>query len=476
MDRVDGIMALVALLVSLLVTWWLVKKSGQLGLDRDRDLHRKFERAPVSRLGGLALVVSYGVIFAILGVWRPETWGGWWTVVLTCVGYFALGLIDDLHPIGAKRKLIGQVVLAIAAYALGLRIEIITSPAGDASWSLGGASLAVTVVWLVAIPNIINLIDGMDGLATGLGIFVVSTLSVVLFASHQDVAALFCLAMAAALLGFLLFNFPPAKIYLGDGGAYFVGAFIATHSMMGSQKGSVAAMFFVVLIALGLPILDTAVAILRRGFIGLPVFHADAHHVHHYLQRSGASKRRVLVILYGCCLVFCGIGLTIFWSQGVILPSVFMAVFLAMVIGANRLALFEQLAKVRAKGYQVLKRRHAIRRAHASANYLMHELEHCETLDEFSRIFESAAARLGFVTERERFLADHSENGDQTDQTDQTEEAFLPVEIANPGNPRLRLYVPSETRGHQNWRLVGHCLYPPFAAAQHRFGKERNRF
>lgn len=465
-----GAIALTGLLVSLLVTWTLVTRTGRLGLDDVRDAHRKFHHAPVSRLGGLGVVLAYGIVFLVLGWLYPdEIWSDWWPVALTSLGFFALGFIDDLYPLGAKRKLLGQMALAIAAYCIGLRIVMITTPAGDASWSLGGASLLITVLWLIAIPNIINLIDGMDGLATGLGVFVSATLGAVLFASGQQVAGLLCLGMMAALLGFLIFNFPPAKIYLGDGGAYFLGAFIATHSMNASQKGSVAAMFFVVLIALGLPILDTTVAILRRGFIGLPLFHADANHVHHYLQRTGISKRRTLVVLYTCCVAFCLIGLTIFWSQGIVLPTILMASFLGVVIVAKRLELFEQWAKLRAKGYQVLKRRHQIRRAHAISNYLMHELKHCETNEEFGQLFDLAASRLGFVSDQ------YSSGSERQRVEREMSEAYVSIKIDNPGNPMLRLFVPAASRDGLNWRLMAECLYPPFVAAQHHFNGNGGR-
>lgn len=454
------VIALIGVSFSCSLTWVLVRRSGRLGLDNGRDAHRKFEKAPVSRLGGLSLGATFALVFLMLAL-APvgaSVWRDWLPVLLVCLGFLLLGLIDDLFPLGAKRKLLGQVLLALLGYAVGLRIDVITSPAGDVSWSLGGASLLVTVMWIVAIPNIINLIDGMDGLAPGLAFFVSATLCAVLFVAGQTFAAILCLGMAAALLGFLVFNFPPARIYLGDGGAYFIGAYIATVSMQVSQKGSVTAMFFVVLIALGLPILDTSVAILRRGFVGMPLFHADAHHVHHYLQRTGFSKRRALLVLYACCLAFCGIGLTIFWTQGIVLPTLLMAAFLGFILVAKRMEIFTQWSKLRSKGFRVLRRRRQIRRAHAMATYLMHELEHCRSKEEFDQLFDMAIARLGFVPSAVTL--------------DSCSDGPFKLDISNPGNPQLCLFVPRSGSEEGIWRLMGNCLYAPFVEACYRFPTE----
>ena len=432
------------------------------GVDGQRDAHRKFNHQNVSRLGGLCLVCGYLSGFVLFTLVAPEAAGDeWLAVIVVTSGFFLLGFIDDIRPIGARLKLAGQFAIAIGAFELGIRIDGFTSLDGETKALLGAATLPISVLWLVAIPNLINLIDGMDGLATGVGIFVCSMLALMAISGGQVLAAVTCLALVGALLGFLLFNFPPAKVYLGDGGAYFLGSFIATHSMMTSQKGSVMAVFLVTLIALGLPIIDTAYAIARRAIRGLPLSHADAHHVHHRLQRRGFSKRRSLFILYGICIVFCLTGLAIFWNQGVMIPIAAAVFFFIAIFGAKHLEFVQQWSGLRAQTIRALKRRRDIKRAHRTAAYLMDEMEHCDSSEEFFRLFSESASRLGF-------LPDASSASQREDA--ESEDKLFKVKTLTPGNPGLHLYVPERLRYEHNWVITAECLYAPFVKAHSRFG------
>jgi UDP-GlcNAc:undecaprenyl-phosphate GlcNAc-1-phosphate transferase len=167
-------------------------------------------------------------------------------------------------------------------------------------------------LWLVGTTNLINLVDGVDGLAGGICLMLMSLLAYECNSTTQLMAA----GMAGALIGFLRFNFPPARIYLGDGGAYFLGFQIGLFSLISSQKGTIAAALVAPMFVLGLPILDMALAITRRGLRGLPVFRADRNHLHHHLLEMGFSRRKVVLSIYAVTLIFMVMGFVAFWSNG----------------------------------------------------------------------------------------------------------------------------------------------------------------
>jgi len=156
------------------------------------------------------------------------------------------------------------------------------------------------VVWLVGITNLVNLMDGVDGLAAGISFMLMILL---VYVGHQNgTFALLAAGMSGALLGFLKFNFPPARIYLGDGGAYFIGFQVAMFSLAGSQKGAILAALIAPLFVLAFPIADTAITVLRRGLRGLPVFRPDRGHIHHRLLDLGLSHVQTVLLIYGLCV------------------------------------------------------------------------------------------------------------------------------------------------------------------------------
>ena len=201
---------------------------------------------------------------------------------------------------------------------------------------LGWWSPVVTVMWLIAIPNIINLIDGMDGLATGFGLFLCLTLAFVgHFGAMPDVVMI-STVMAGALAGFLLFNFPPAKIFLGDGGAYLIGFFIASVSLTTSQKGYILGALLVMVIALGVPILDTLFAIIRRLLRHQSPMHPDRGHLHHRLIDMGLTQKQAVAVLYSVSAVLglCAVVLATTGAARIILLAIALgsAVFVGLSI------------------------------------------------------------------------------------------------------------------------------------------------
>jgi UDP-GlcNAc:undecaprenyl-phosphate GlcNAc-1-phosphate transferase len=312
---------------------------------------------------------------------------------------------------------------------------------------LGGWSLPVTVLWLISVPNIVNLIDGFDGLAGGLGLCMAVTLGIVGLHSEQISVACYAFTMAGALLGFLVFNFPPAKIYLGDGGAYLVGFTIAALSLTSSNKGSVAAVLFVTLVALGVPLLDTIFALLRRGLRGYPLFRADDEHFHHRLERLGFSKRRILLGLYGLCVVLSLVGLSIIWSQGRTLPIGICLLFILVLFILRYFHLVETWEDFRGKFERVLGHRREVQYALLQAQILEIELERCRDAGEFWAVFELAMSRVGFVEEGEIPNASR-------------------LEIHRQGDISFTLHAPQHKGSESEWMRMAECFRPVFVKAQ----------
>ena len=264
---------------------------------RGQDPHHT-HRQPVPRLGGLALAIAFIGIEVFMAVVCPEQRAkipGRLVVLLSSLAMFALGFWDDLKPLGAKRKLLGQIAIALTVCAFGIGIQKFKIPFTSTILDLGGWGVFLTVLWLVGMTNLINLIDGVDGLAGGICLMLMGLLAYV----GHDSGSFECLVsgMAGALLGFLWFNFPPARVYLGDSGAYFLGFQIGLFAIINSHKGTIFAALVAPLFVLALPILDTTLAILRRGLRGLPIFRADRRHLHHHLLQMGLSRRRVVLLL-----------------------------------------------------------------------------------------------------------------------------------------------------------------------------------
>ena len=276
--RVDHIVHVVSAglagagVAAVLIRWIMHRHRLRATGDTARELHHTHS-VNVSRLGGLALasVFALTALFVfVLGLSEPERASEMRAVVIGSLAMFGLGFWDDLKPLGARRKLLGQVLIATATCLLGVRIEVVSNPLSDGAVQLGMWNVVVTILWLVAFTNLINLIDGLDGLAGGLSLMLIGLLAFVQIES--GVTPYYCGALIGALLVFLRYNFPPARIFLGDGGAYFLGFLIAGITIVSSQKGTVAAALIAPLFVLTLPMLDVLLAILRRGLKGLPVF------------------------------------------------------------------------------------------------------------------------------------------------------------------------------------------------------------
>ncbi len=265
----------------------------------------------VPRLGGIAIVVSWvltlGIIAARVPTARDLLRGNAHLSIALLAGgglMACVGVIDDTRGLRAAYKLGAQIVAATLAYGLGFRIEAVNLP-GVGDLSMGIFALPVTVFWIVGIVNAVNLIDGLDGLAAGVVFFAGVTNLIVAQIHGTPYTALLMATMLGAVLGFLFFNFNPARIFMGDSGSYFLGFLLAALSLYGpSQKASTAVSILVPILALGLPILDTLFSIVRRFLERRPIFSPDRGHIHHRLLDMGLTHRRAVLFLYLCSSAF----------------------------------------------------------------------------------------------------------------------------------------------------------------------------
>ena len=439
------------LLISSLVTSRIVRHQRGWGIDQP-DGVRKLHEAPVPRIGGAGVFAAFVLAVALLGVFAGfEFVIDWWPVWLCNLLMFGVGFLDDLRPLGARVKLLGQIGVAVVAFSLGLSIDKFSAFTGEGSFELGALSVVVTLLWLVAIPNVVNLIDGMDGLASGLGTFLCLTLAFVGYMAGLGGVALISLAVAGGLMGFLRYNLPPAKVFLGDGGAYFIGFFIASVSMATSNKGAIIASMLVVVVALGLPILDTLFAILRRGITGVPVFRGDAEHIHHKLITLGYSKNMALITLYSICLVLSLAGIAMFWKRDVMLFPIVGTAAVLLALGAARyLGYVKSWRHARRQLRCALARRAEVQYAVSHSQLLEVEIERCTSSQEFWALFDHSLRRLGLRLRP--FPTDHR------------------LDLPLPDGTVWQLYHEKDQRPYEDWKALASCLVQPYVLGMERWG------
>jgi UDP-GlcNAc:undecaprenyl-phosphate GlcNAc-1-phosphate transferase len=288
--------------VSLLLTPVVRNLFRGVGLVDQPDT-RKLHAEPIPRVGGIPILIAFLGAYIVLLLLPLEAnrsiRAAFPTAVRllpACVLIFIVGLIDDLRPVRPWQKLSGQLAAGCLAVWGGIEIH---SMAGHAIPSAIGGPL--TIMWLIACTNAFNLIDGVDGLAAGIGLFAsVTTLLCALVQGRMDMA-LAIVPLVGALLGFLRFNFNPASIFLGDSGSLLVGFLLGCYAVVWSQKSVTILGLAAPLMALAIPLLDTSLAVVRRFLRRQPIFGADREHIHHKLLARGLAPRSVALILYALC-------------------------------------------------------------------------------------------------------------------------------------------------------------------------------
>ena len=301
--RTAGVAFVLACLVSGLLTPVVRRFALKHHLFDDHVSARKIHGRPIPRLGGVAIAAGFyapllGLLLEARGVggqFYASTYKAF-AFLLGGVGICALGLFDDIRGSGAGKKFLAQFAIAGALYYVGFRIDVLSLPFVG-TVHLGALSLVFTLLWIVGVINAMNLIDGLDGLAAGVGLFGVATTFVMAASRNDAIMMLFMAGLGGSLLGFLVYNFNPASIFMGDTGSMFIGYVLAVGSIQTSQKSSTAVAILIPVVALGVPIADTLLAMIRRAVRHRPMFSADRAHIHHKLIDLGLTQKQAVLIL-----------------------------------------------------------------------------------------------------------------------------------------------------------------------------------
>ena len=264
---------------------------------------------PIPRAGGVAIVVAFIGAYLCLRLVRFEAGSIVWDslnftlrLIPAAALIFLIGIIDDVKGLEPWHKLLAEIVAASAAWWAGIQIHGLAG-FGAIDGPVAWWSLPVTVLWLIACTNAINLIDGVDGLATGVGLFATLTTLIAALLQHNTALALATIPLAGCLLGFIRYNFNPATIFLGDCGSLFIGFLLGCYAVVWSQKAATILGMTAPLMALSIPLLDMSVAIARRFLRRQPLFERDHNHIHHRLLDRGFTPRKVALVLYACAAI-----------------------------------------------------------------------------------------------------------------------------------------------------------------------------
>jgi len=285
-----------ALILALIFTPAAIKIAPKIGaIDIPKDNRRMHTKA-MPRFGGMAIYI--GTIVSMLLFLPIDT--SLMGIIAGGTLIFIVGIVDDLKGMPAKVKLAFQIICAFILFQFSVRISFIGNPFSEGYYYFPWiVSLIVTVIWIVGITNTINLIDGLDGLAAGVAFIASISIAYTAYIHGRVEVSMAMLAIAGGALGFLPFNFNPAKIFMGDGGSLFLGFMLAALSVISPMKSATMLATVVPVLVLGLPIFDTAFAILRRLINKRPIMEADKGHLHHRIMAAGLGQRRTVLTLYG---------------------------------------------------------------------------------------------------------------------------------------------------------------------------------
>lgn len=320
----------------------LVKKLAFIVGATDKPNKRKVHQKIMPRLGGLAIFISFiiGVLFLKPNQFLPFDEHYHWPIVFGCIVIILTGVVDDIKEISPKIKMAGQILAAFMVVVIGdLKVEFINLPFGG-EINFGIMSIPLTMLWIVGITNAINLIDGLDGLAGGVSTIALLTIAAMAGVMGQPYVMIMALIVAVSTTGFLFYNFYPAKIFMGDTGALFLGFIISVLSLLGF-KGITFISLIIPVIILGVPISDTFFAIVRRLVNKQPLSAPDKSHMHHCLLKAGFSHRQAVLLIYTMSTIF-GLAAFIFsqatvWGSLIVIAALILTIeFIVEKIGLVR--------------------------------------------------------------------------------------------------------------------------------------------
>lgn len=310
MSWIYSIGLITAFLLTLFFTPVVKKVAIKIGAV-DQPNERKIHQEPMPRMGGVAIYLAY-VLTYIGVVYFTDA-------VATNVGYALLlggaiivitGIFDDIYELSPKTKVFGQLLAAGVAMYFGLRIQVVSLPFMEESLRIGWLGIPLTILWIIGITNAINLIDGLDGLASGVSGIASLALFFVSVSIGNTMLALMSIILVGSVLGFLRFNFYPAKIFMGDSGSLFLGFFLAVISLLELKQVTLVS-FVIPMLVLAVPISDTLYAMIRRKLNGQSISTADKLHLHHRLLAMGLSHRKAVLLIYLISAIFAFLAIVI---------------------------------------------------------------------------------------------------------------------------------------------------------------------
>ena len=338
----DHVLAfMIALGVALFLTPVVIsfaRRTGALDAPDARKVHVR----PIPRIGGIGIYAAFMVSVLVqmsISDLSPELMTSLWGLLAGGTIIVAIGIIDDYRDLPAKVKLLGQIFAAcVLVIGFDVRIDVITDPLGDFIY-LEYLAIPATIFWVVGLTNTVNLIDGLDGLAAGVSSIAAVTIFLVAMEEGIPFVAMITAALAGAAIGFLYYNFNPARIFMGDTGSMFLGFMLAGISVIGAVKSAATIALIVPILALGLPILDTTFAIVRRARNHRPIFKPDKGHLHHRLLAHGFTQKQAVLLMYVVSALFglCALALTAVSTQAALLIIIIVAA--AVFIGARKLGI-----------------------------------------------------------------------------------------------------------------------------------------
>lgn len=330
-----GFPFLLAMLVSYILTPYIKKLAFKIGAV-DKPDNRKVHKKIMPRLGGLAIYIAF-MIGTIASLEMTKDIIG---ILIGATVIVVVGVLDDKYQLPAKVKLLGQILAACILVAFGIRIEWVNNPFGG-YYYLEYFSIPLTIFWVISFTNVTNLIDGLDGLAAGVGAIASITVILVSVQFGYYHVAMLTAALAGGIIGFIRYNFNPATIFMGDTGSMFIGYMLAAISVYGAVKTAATVALIVPAIALGLPIMDTAFAIMRRYSNGRPIFQPDKGHIHHRLLAMGMNQKQAVLLMYAITAALC-IG-AVLWAEfdGFYAALIIAVIITAVAVGAKKIGILK---------------------------------------------------------------------------------------------------------------------------------------
>ncbi len=328
-----GIALLSAFVIAYFSMPLVIKLAFKIGATDQPD-PRKVHVKIMPRLGGLAIFLAF--LIPMLFIIDKE--GPFLGVMIGALVIFVVGILDDIYQLSAGIKLLGQIIAAGIAIYFGVMVHFVTNPF-DGLLSLGLLSIPVTFLWIVGVTNAINLIDGLDGLAGGVSAIAAATMGMVALLQGQVEVSLAAFVLVAAILGFLPYNFHPAKTFMGDSGSNLLGFILGCLAIMGTAKSATIISLFVPIVILGIPIFDTFFAIIRRINNKAPIFKPDKDHLHHRLLALGMSHTRCVLTIYAISGVFAGVAVALSLTTNPKAMLVLAILLFLVVLGADKIGL-----------------------------------------------------------------------------------------------------------------------------------------